>query len=122
MTTFSNIDIDCKFLSLTISYQFKTVYVNFQARNDVFYHHEINQHKIVSQWERARLKLTFSDLAELKSLQSLILNQIVSLKVVLRLIDGTYIPEIAKDYSNKDIKVLKVLSLEKNENNIGKSV
>ena len=89
---------------------------------DVFYHHEINQHKIVSQWERARLKLTFSDLAELKSLQSLILNQIVSLKVVLRLIDGTYIPEIAKDYSNKDIKVLKVLSLEKNENNIGKSV
>lgn len=113
MTTFTNIEIDCKLLSLTISYQFKTVYINFQARNDIFYEHQANQHKIIPQWERARIKLTYSDLSEIITLQSFFDNQIISLKAVLRLIDGKYNPEIAKDYSNKDIKVLKVLSLEK---------
>ena len=113
MTSFTNIDIDCKLLSLTISYQFKTVYINFQARNDIFYDHEVNQHKLIPQWERARLKLNYSDLSEVLSLKSFFDNQIISLKAVLRLIDGKYIPEIAKDYSNKDIKVLKILSLEK---------
>lgn len=122
MTSFANIDIQCKLLSLTLSYQFKTVYINFQARSDVYYTHEIDQHKIIPQWERARLKLTYSDLSEVKSLQTLLQNQIVSLKIVVRLTDGVFIPEIAKDYCNKDIKVLKILSLEKNENNFRPSL
>ena len=112
MTSFLNIDFNCKLLNLTLSYQFKTVYINFQAYNDIIIPSGNNNKILVMKNERARLKFIFSDFSEISTLQTILNKQNCQIKAVLRMINESYEPETAKDYQNRDVKVIKILSLE----------
>lgn len=109
MITFEQFDIDAKILSLTISYQFKTVYLTFQALSDVFVN---TDEKMFARWERCKLKLSFSELSELQFLNSIFDKPQSKLKAIIRLNNNCYEKEISKDSYNKDIKTVKILSLE----------
>ena len=111
MTSFQTFEIDAKFLSLTISYQFKIAYLYFQSLSDVFIVSSTKE-KAFSKFERGKLKLTFSDFSELESLRSRIGQPKNKLEAVVKLNNGSYEVDIAKDFNNKDLKTLKILSLE----------
>jgi len=111
MTSFQSFEIDAKFLSLTISYQFKIAYLYFQTLSDVFILSSTKE-KAFSKYERGKLKLSFNDFSELKSLSSRICQPRNKLKAVIKLNNGSYEVDVAKDFNDKDLKTLKILSLE----------
>ena len=112
MTSFITFEIEAKNLSVTISYHFKIVYLNFQALSDVFIKDKNFEEKIFSKFERGKLKFSFSDFSELESLKSIICQPQNKLKTVIKITNGSYEFDIAKDFNNKDLKTLKILSLE----------
>ena len=111
MTSFQTFEIDAKFLSLTISYQFKMAYLYFQTLSDVFIASSTKE-KAFSKFERGKLKLFFSNFSELESLRSRICQPQNKLKAVIKLNNGSYEVDVVKDFNNKDLKILKILSLE----------
>lgn len=111
MTTFTTFEIDAKFLSLTISYQFKIVYLNFQSLSDTYIQTSTRE-KVFSRNERGKLKFSFNDFSELESLKSKICQSQNKVGAVIKLTNGSYDFNINKDFNNKDIKTLTILSLE----------
>ena len=110
MADFTVLEIDSKITSLTISFQYKTIYVNFQSRSDAFI--KSNDEKVFSKWEYGRLKFSFCDVSECRSLEAALDKPEIKLKTLLRLSNNSYEREFTKNSSNKDIKTIKVLSLE----------
>ena len=110
MVDFATLEIDSKITSLTISFQYKTIYINFQARSDAFI--KCSDEKVFSKWEYGKLKFSFCDFSECKSLEAALDKPEIKLRTLLKLSNNSYEKEFSKNSSNKDIKTIKVLSLE----------
>ena len=110
MFDFATLEIDSKINNLTISYQYKTVYIGFQARADVFINS--TNEKVFSKWENGKLKFCFGDFSECRSLEGLLDKPETKLKVLLKLCNNSYEKEFSKNNCGKDIKTIKILSLE----------
>ena len=110
MFDFTTLVIDSKINNLTISYQYKTVYIGFLARSDVFINS--TNEKVFSKWENGKLKFCFSNFSECRSLEALLDKPETKLKVLLKLCNNSYEKEFTKNNSSKDIKTIKILSLE----------
>ena len=109
MFQFKTIELDCKFLSLTVSHKYKLVYITFTAFEDIKI--EINsevKQTLIKKFEKAKLKLHFSDFTELDTLTSTFTNKKVRLSVIVKYAEGTSVVEVD---NSSEIKTLKILSL-----------
>ena len=109
MFQFKTIELDCKFLSLTVSHKYKLVYITFTAFEDIKI--EINsevKQTLIKKFEKAKLKLHFSDFTELDTLPSTFTNKKIRLSVIVKYVEGQSVVELD---NSGEIKTLKILSL-----------
>ena len=109
MFQFKTLELDCKFLSLTVSHRYKLVYITFTAFEDIKIdiNSEVKQ-ILIKKFEKAKLKLQFSDFTELDSLPSILTNKKTRLSVIVKYAEGHSVLEID---NSSEIKTLKILSL-----------
>ena len=95
MFQFKTLELDCKFLSLTVSHRYKLVYITFTAFEDIKIdiNSEVKQ-ILIKKFEKAKLKLQFSDFTELDSLPSILTNKKTRLSVIVKYAEGHSVLEI----------------------------
>ena len=111
MSQFKTIELDCKIQSLTVSHQFKVVYINFTAFEDIKI--EINseiRQILLKKFEKAKFRLQFGDFSELETLPLLLTNKKIRLSIIVKFFEDKSIVDTVNE-----TKTIKILSLDKCE-------
>lgn len=108
MSHFKNIEVECKILSVTVSHQYRVVYINFTAFEDIKTDiYSDTKQVLIRKFEKAKFKLQFSDFCELVNLPITFTNKKIRLNVLVKHIEGQQIVDIVND-----TKTVKILSLD----------
>ena len=98
MSQFKTIELDCKIQSLTVSHQFKVVYINFTAFEDIKI--EINseiRQILLKKFEKAKFRLQFGDFSELETLPLLLTNKKIRLSIIVKFFEDKSIVDTVNE-------------------------